>query len=183
MYLNKIKIFSTKFKLNLVTIYIIILFISACSTSDITFTNDKTNSEKITEPKVIILSKYSEGLGKQNNIEKSLINVMDYTKQKRFEEARSLLTKIRSSLDKNTDGYHSITASMAIVALREGDFLTFMEIAGHLDELLGKPVRVNENYLEIITVYRIGKGYDLPVNAPEKLVLLEETMKEAKQLY
>ncbi len=106
-----------------------------------------SRNEAPPEPTKIVLSQRASGLSADIEIETAIRDVVDLARQKRFGEARLLLRTIRSTQERDSEGYQAATASMAILALREGDFATFMRIAGRLDKSLGEPVRVDETYV------------------------------------
>lgn len=140
-----------------------------------------SRNEAPPEPTKIVLSQRASGLSADIEIETAIRDVVDLARQKRFGEARLLLRTIRSTQERDSEGYQAATASMAILALREGDFATFMRIAGRLDKSLGEPVRVDETYVEIIALYRALSGTALPVNAPDKLRRLGGTAQRTAQ--
>ena len=147
-----------------------------------------SRNEAPPEPTKIVLSQRASGLSADIEIETAIRDVVDLARQKRFGEARLLLRTIRSTQERDSEGYQAqplrpppSTASMAILALREGDFATFMRIAGRLDKSLGEPVRVDETYVEIIALYRALSGTALPVNAPDKLRRLGGTAQRTAQ--
>jgi hypothetical protein len=95
--------------------------------------------------------------------------VLDLAEQKRFDEARSLLAEMRAVQPQGSDGWKAVTAAMAIAALRGGDLQTFHSLAAELDAQLGKDYRVDDGWVEVVTLHRALKGGRIPVNAPPRL--------------
>ena len=117
----------------------------------------------------IVLADQRQVLGTENELESTIRNVLDLADQKRFSEASELLGHVRSTLARNSKGYQAVTASMALLALRSGDFERFERFAGQLDATLEDPLRVDPAFIEIVSLYRAVNGMSLPVNAPEPL--------------
>ena len=116
----------------------------------------------------IILAKNPSSLNPANPAEAALRNVLDLARQKRFSEARNLIAELREEQPRGSEGYQGATAMMAVLALKEGDFPMFKRLVRQLDKSLGKPVRVDARYVEIISLYRVTQGESLPVNAPDQ---------------
>ena len=100
--------------------------------------------------------------------------IVDLDRQKRFAEARHLLSQVRKVQPGKSEGYRSVTNSMAILALKEGKFEDFKRLARQLDRSLGNPVHVKAPHTELITLYRAVTGKVLPVNAPANMKLLKD---------
>jgi hypothetical protein len=101
-----------------------------------------------------------------SDVELAISNAIELARQKRFAEARYILAEVRELQDVDSDAYEALTCSMAITALREGQTQAFLQTAAQLDEMTGNQVRVNPNYVEVISLYRAIRGLSLPVNAP-----------------
>ena len=121
----------------------------------------------------IVLAADRHLLGTDNELASTIQNVLDLADQKRFSEASGLLEKLRSTLAINSEGFQSVTASMALLALRSGDFKRFEQFAGQLDRSLEDPLRVEPAFADVITLYRVVNGKSLPVNATNSLRRLE----------
>ncbi len=117
----------------------------------------------------IILANNPGSLNPAVAAEATIRNVLELSRQKRFSEARNLIAELREEQPRNSEGYEGATAMMGILALREGDFPMFKRLARQLDKSLGKPVRVDAQYVELISLYRATRGESLPVNASEKI--------------
>jgi hypothetical protein len=117
-----------------------------------------------------------ENLGSSSNQEAALQNAIELAEQKRFLEARILLTEVRDIQDRESDGYRAISCAMAILALRDGDIRTFRRVARQLDTSLGNPVRVPPAYTEIVSLYRAMSNQSLPVNAPERIQQMRDRL-------
>jgi hypothetical protein len=127
-------------------------------------------------PATVMLARDPASLARGTAVEVALHNAVELSRQKRFVEARHLLAEVRSLQDRDSEGYRAISCSMALLALREGDLATFQRIASQLDESLGRPVRVEQGYVEVVSLYRTMSDRNLPVNAPEKMERLKERL-------
>lgn len=116
----------------------------------------------------IILANNPGSLNPSITAEATIRNVLELARQKRFSEGRNLIAELREEQPHNSEGYRGATAMMAVLALREGDFPMFKRLVRQLDKSLGKPVRVDAQYVELISLYRATRGESLPVNAPEQ---------------
>mgnify|MGYP006893822526 CR=1 FL=1 len=121
-------------------------------------------------------SKYGSG----NDQEAVLHNAIELAQQKRFLEARILLTELRKIQHRESDGYRALSSAMALLALREGDIKTFRRIAHQLDASLGNPVRVPPAYVEVVSLYRAISIQSLPVNAPERIQQMRDRLLPAE---
>jgi len=117
------------------------------------------------------------GLGEAQT---TLFNAIELAKQKRFLEARILLTELREIQDRESDGYRALSCAMAILALREGDARTFKRIARQLDASLETPVRVPPAYVEVVSLYRAMNNQSLPVNTPERIQQMRDRLLPAE---
>lgn len=107
-------------------------------------------------------------LGK-HPLEARVTTVLELTEQKRFDEARALLAEMRATQPEGSESWSAVTAAMAIAALRGGDMETFHRLAGELDARLGDIYRVDNGWVEVVTLHRALKGRPVPVNAPSRL--------------
>ena len=96
-------------------------------------------------------------------------NAMELSEQKRFQDALDVLGKIRSSQPFNSEGYNALTASMSMQALLSGNLQDFHNHAEDLDQALGKPVRVPEEYAGLLALHRAAGKQSMPVNTPGRL--------------
>lgn len=127
-------------------------------------------------PTKVMLARDPASLARGSGVEVTLHNAVELSRQKRFVEARHLLAEVRSLQDRGSEGYRAVSCSMALLALREGDLATFKRIASQLDESMGRPVRVEQGYVEVVSLYRTMSDRNLPVNAPEKMERLKERL-------
>lgn len=118
--------------------------------------------------------------GAWNDQESDLHNAIALAKQKRFLEARILLTELREIQHGKSDGYRALSCAMALLALREGDIWTFKRIARQLDISLEIPVRVPPAYVEVVSLYRAMSNQGLPVNAPERIQRMRDQLLPAE---
>ena len=114
-----------------------------------------------------VLAKQAATLNPSSPIEATIRDVLELAEQKRFTEARNVLAELRESQPPRSDGYRASTATMALLALKGGDFPMFRRLARELDKSLGAPVRVDPGYVGVISLYRAAVGQSLPVNAPD----------------
>ena len=156
------------------------MFLTACSTDGNSITNlGKDNlswftSSKSVDGTSVSLSRDHKILANGNETEIAVHNAIELARQKRFMEARYLLAEVRDLQAPKDDGYQAVTCAMAILSLREGDIVTFKRTARQLDMALNEPVNVAPSYVEIISLYRILSGKNLPVNAPKGMKRLKE---------
>ncbi len=116
----------------------------------------------------------------RNDQEAVLQNAIELAQQKRFLEARILLTELREIQHRESDGYRALSCAMALLALREGDIKTFRRVARQLDASLGIPVRVPPAYVEVVSLYRAMNNQSLPVNAPERIQQMRDRLLPAE---
>ena len=105
-------------------------------------------------------------LANGDDVKTAIYNATQLANQKRFEEARYLLTSVRELQNPEDEGYQALTCSMALLALRAGDIRTFKRTARQLDLALKEPVHVDPAYVGVISLYRMLVDRNLPVNAP-----------------
>lgn len=100
-----------------------------------------------------------------SDVEMAVANAIELSRQKRFAEARHILSGLRQLQPIGSEAYEALTCSMAITALRSGEIDVFIQLAGELDDITGNQVRANPEYVDVISLYRIVSGEALPVNA------------------
>ena len=98
-----------------------------------------------------------------------LRNVVELTQQKRFSDARRVMEALRARQPFASEGYHALTASMALEALLEGDMEGFHQHARELEESFGSTMRPPQEYVEVVALHRAATGKSLPVNTPARL--------------
>jgi hypothetical protein len=163
-----------------VTMVAATLLLGGCTTDGTNFSNfdlsktDWFNQSKGGPKKTVTLARDPEVLADDNNIEAAIHNAVELARQKRFVEARYILTEIRERQDPNKDGYQAVSCAMALLALREGNIRTFKRIARQLDAALGGPINVAPSYVEVISLYRVLTDQALPVNAPDGIKRLKD---------
>jgi hypothetical protein len=124
----------------------------------------------------VTLARDPAALGTGTAAESTIRNALDLADQKRFTEARHLMAQVRAVQSPGTDGFQAATCAMALLALREGDMGAFRRIGRQLDADLGRPVLVDPAYVEVVALYRVIAGADLPVNAPQGIKRLGERL-------
>lgn len=122
----------------------------------------------------VVLPRSSAALSKNTGVASTLRLAVELDQQKRFAEARHLLSQVRSVQSTDSDGYQSLTNSMAVIALKEGEFQEFKRLARQLDVSLKRPVMVKAPHTEVVTLYRAVTGKALPVNAPARMKSLKD---------
>ena len=130
--------------------------------------------QKIVVGEDVVLPRSSTALSRTEGVASTIRIIVDLDRQKRFAEARHLLSQVRKVQPGKSEGYRSVTNSMAILALKEGEFEDFKRLARQLDRSLGNPVHVKAPHTELITLYRAVTGKVLPVNAPANMKLLKD---------
>ena len=122
----------------------------------------------------VVLARDPASLAGGSQVEKIIHDAVELSRQKRFSEARLLLTEVREVQKRDNEGYQAVSSAMALLALREGDIGAFRRIARQLDASLGHPVRVVNAYVDVISLYRAMNNRNLPVNATEPMKALKE---------
>lgn len=112
-------------------------------------------------------------LSSKNELETIIDQSMQLAGQKRYSEARYLLNTVRSNQKVGSQGYKSVTCSMALLAIKEGDISGFRRYARQLDRALGEQISVDPAYVEVVSLYRILENKNLPVNAPDGMTRLK----------
>jgi len=157
-------------------IFLILFGSTACSanlpdfsTSNITMLGgfNKPEKKEVDPGYEVVLATHAAALNPRSPVEATIRDVLELAEQKRFTEARNVLAELRESQPRRSDGYKASTATMALLALKAGDFPMFRRLARQLDKSLGAPVRVDPGYVEVISLYRAAVGKSLPVNAPD----------------
>ena len=122
----------------------------------------------------VVLPRDPQVLKGDDGIQATLRLVVELDQQKRFAEARHLLSQVRGAQPPAGPGYQAATSSMAVLALKEGNFEAFKRLARQLDIALGAPVRVEAQHLDVVTVYRAVTGKAIPVNAHDNMKVLKD---------
>ena len=150
------------------------LGVSACSTAmpdfsaaNIPMLGGFGKEEQVETGYEVVLAKQAASLNPNSPVEAMVRDALDLARQKRFAEATSILAELRESQPRPSEGYQASTATMALLALKAGDFPMFRRLGRQLDRSLGLPVRVDGAYVEVISLYRAAVGKNLPVNAPD----------------
>jgi len=157
------------------------MLLGGCVTDDNIFsefgTNNLTwfNSAEPGEGEGVVIARDPKLLANGTEIEVSIHNAIELSRQKRFIEARQILANVRALQDPRGDGYRAVTCAMALLALKEGNIQNFKRLARQLDASLGVPVRVTPSYVEVISLYRAINNQSLPVNAPAKFRHFKES--------
>jgi hypothetical protein len=141
---------------------------------------DWFNSAEPSKEESFVVGTKPSKLKSGNDQEAILHNTIELAEQKRFLEARILLTELREIQHKESDGYRALSCAMALLALREGDISTFGRIAHQLDASLEHPVRVPPAYVEVVSLYRAMSSQNLPVNAPERIQQMRDRLLPAE---
>jgi len=132
------------------------------------------NSPEPSASESVVIARDSNVLANGTEIEVSIHNAIELSRQKRFVEARHILADVRALQDQESDGYRAVSCAMALLALREGNIKSFQRLARQLDNSLGNPVRVSPSYVGVISLYRAINNQNLPVNAPAKFRQFKE---------
>lgn len=148
-----------------VTALALIGLLSSCA--DFPFENWQQEPQKLEFSHTKLPETASElgGFGLQANI----LNAAELAEQKRFSEARHILERVRATQEFGSEAYQSLTASMAVLALRAGDMGLFRQDAAALDRTLEDKVRPQSEFVEVVAFHRALNAEPLPVNTPTKL--------------
>lgn len=122
----------------------------------------------------VVLARKPDSLAGGSQVERTIYDAVELARQKRFFEARSLLADVRAIQDRRSEGYQAISCAMALLALRQGDIGAFLRVARQLDDSLGRPIRVDNAYVDVVSLYRAMNNRDLPVNAHDELKTLRQ---------
>lgn len=115
----------------------------------------------------------------QSRAEQKTRNTLDLVKQKRFAEARQLLAELRDAQPPRGESFRALTASMAVISLREGDVATFRRLGRQLDNALDDRTRIDPNYVDIVSLYRAVTGDGaMPVNASRAMLAFKHTLNQ-----
>jgi hypothetical protein len=151
-----------------------VALLAACQTNGVSNFDLFGTPQKIVVGEDVVLPRSSGALSRTRGVASTIRIVVELDQQKRFAEARHLLSQVRTVQPSKSEGYRSVTNSMAALALKEGKFEDFKRLARQLDSSLGNPVRVKAPHTEIITLYRAVRGKPLPVNAPANMKSLKD---------
>ena len=178
--------FDSKFVPVIVAMAVAVALLSGCSTNNDSMNGfglsklDWFNSAEPPTKESFKVHRVPSQLRTGASQEATIHNAIELEKQKRFLEARILLTELREIQHKQSDGYRAISCAMALLALREGDIRTFKRVARQLDGSLGNPVRVPPAYTEVVSLFRAMNNQNLPVNAPESIQQLRDRLLPAE---
>jgi hypothetical protein len=163
-----------------ITLVVTTMLLGGCVTDDNMFSDFGSNnlswfnSPEPSASESVVIARDSNVLANGTEIEVSIHNAIELSRQKRFVEARHILADVRTLQDQESDGYRAVSCAMALLALREGNIKSFQRLARQLDNSLGKPVSVSPSYLGVISLYRAINNQNLPVNAPAKFRQFKE---------
>ena len=144
------------------------IVLAGCQTMDPNFSSFLDSDSNFNIPEQIILPRDHSEIRGKSRAETNVYNAIELGKQKRYTEADKLLREVRGLQYKDGEAYRSITNALAVIALKRGDLGAFRRLAGELDILLGKPLRVPTKHLSIISLERAISGGPLPLNVPER---------------
>ncbi len=153
------------------------VLLSGCQTGAGSFSDiglDWLDTSAAEPRETVVLARDPASLANGSAVERALYNAVELSRQKRFTEAGNLLADVRSIQDMDSEGYRSISTAMALISLRRGDIGAFRRIARQLDNSLGRPVRVDQAYVDVISLYRVMDNRNLPVNAKDEMKTLKE---------
>lgn len=155
-------------KLSLGTVIFILL--AGCQTMDNDFSAFMHNKPEFDLSETAVLPKDHRQINGKSKAENMVYNAIELTNQKRYSEANSLLREVRDLQYRGSEGFHGLTNTMAVLALRRGDIPAFKRFANQLDISLGKPLKVPTKHLAVISLVRVLNEEPLPLNASEQIV-------------
>ncbi len=151
--------------------------VSGCASNGAFSNMDGLNWFNSSEPgETLVLARDPASLAGGTQVERTIHDAVELARQKRFFEARRLLADVRAIQDRQSEGYQAISCAMALLGLRQGDIGAFGRIARQLDAALGNPVRVDNAYVDVISLHRAMNNRNLPVNASEPMKALKERL-------
>lgn len=153
------------------TSIIVALGVSGCATDGLTtmWPNSFMGKAANVFAERVIIPQERTDLEKVGPVGARVANAMALADQGRTAEARYLLHRVRLTQPLGSDGYRSLLASEAVLALREGDLHLFRDLTAQLDQVLDDKVRVEPAWAEVTAIGRYLRGEPLPVNTPQKL--------------
>jgi hypothetical protein len=123
-----------------------VLNLTACSaampdftTANIPMLGGFDKEEQVETGYEVVLAQQAASLNPNSPVEAMVRDALDLARQKRFAEARSILAELRESQPRPSEGYQASTATMALLALKAGDFPLFRRLGRQLDRSLGQP--------------------------------------------
>jgi len=149
--------------------------LAGCQTMDSNFSAFMENKPEFGLPETILLPEDHRQIAGKSKAENMVYNAIELAKQKRYTEADKLLREVRDLQYRGSDGYHGLTNTMAILALKKGNLPAFKRLGTELDISLGKPLKVPTKHLPVITLVRVLQGEPLPLNASERMISFRDT--------
>lgn len=107
-----------------------------------------------------------DGLTDGNTVERLVRNVVDLTEQKRFDEARRLLARLRAAQVRHGAAWRAGLCAEMMLALREGDMTAFLALGETLEPAWADPHRVDDRCTGVVGLHRGLKGRPLPIDVP-----------------
>ena len=162
---------------SLISAIVVSMLMTGCATGGNLqgFGGNNWLNSKQTE-RTVVLPRDPAPLAGGVQVERTIHDAIEFARQNRFSEARQLLADVSIIQDRQSEGYQAISCAMALLALREGNIGAFKRIARNLDASLGHPVRVDNAYVDVISLYRAMDGRDLPVNASVPMKMLRQRL-------
>ena len=105
-----------------------------------------------------------ERLTGANAAERLVRNAVDLTEQKRFEEARRLLTRLRVAQPPHGVAWRAALCAEMVLALRQGDMAAFRTLGETLEPAWADPHRVDERCTGVVGLHRGLAGRALPLD-------------------
>ena len=121
-------------------------------------------------PSATLLPATPDGLTDRNGVEGLVRNLVDLTEQKRFDEARSLLARLRGAQVHHGAAWRAGLCAEMVLALREGDMGAFRTLGETLEPAWADPHRVDERCTGVVGLHRSLTGRPLPIDVPPELV-------------
>jgi len=160
-------------KLTLASVLFVML--AGCQTMDSNFSAFIQDKPEFGLPETVLMPKDHREISRKSKAENMVYNAIELAKLKRYSEADRLLREVRDLQYRGSDGYHGLTNTMAILALKKGNLPAFKRLGTELDISLGKPLKVPTKHLPVIALVRALQGEPLPLNASEAIITFRDT--------
>ena len=149
--------------------------LAGCQTMDSNFSAFMEDKPEFGLPETVLLPKDHRQIAGKSKAENMVYNAIELAKQKRYTEANNLLREVRDLQYRGSEGFHGLTNTIAILALRKGDLPAFKRLGSQLDISLGKPLKVPTKHLPVVSLVRVLQGEPLPLNASQRMTSFRDS--------
>lgn len=110
-----------------------------------------------------------DGLTDRIGVNGLVRNVVDLTEQKRFDEARRLVERLRRAQVRHGAAWRAGLCAEMMLALRGGDMGAFVSLGETLEAAWTDPHRVDERCTDVVGLHRGLTGHPLPIDVSPEL--------------